>query len=74
MGIAGKTAKEEGSVSTRKIAAAAAAMGFSLFETPVSCGQFFSLCKVTSKYLSNLHVGLYIQTSRYRYGYIYIAT
>jgi hypothetical protein len=49
-------------------------MGFSLFETPVSCGQFFSLCKVTSKYLSNLHVGLYIQTSRYRYGYIYIAT
>ncbi len=48
--------------------------GLSLFETPASCGQIFSLCKVTSKYLSNFHVGLYIQTSRYRYGYIYVAT
>jgi hypothetical protein len=48
-------------------------MGFSLFETRASCGQFFSLCKVTSKYLSNFHVGLYIQTRKYRYEYIYIA-
>jgi hypothetical protein len=72
MGIAGKNAKEKGSISTRKIPPAAA-MGFSLFETPASCGQFFSLCKVTSKYLSNFHVGLYIQTRRYRYEYVYIA-